>query len=169
VLVERYDGEDMGGDGTVPRVSSTPLETDGLQPAYQPMYSSDKHGSLQLAEAVQTQLRGILTARPHTGFRAVRGVRVEAEELLAAGESLVVRALPDAAGLTLRASVTEVATGRVAAVTVLRRDSDEVHSGELPPLPRGDYRLQVDGVDGSEGLADPVRSLVCVVADVEPD
>ena len=88
VLVEQYDGDDMGGDGTVPRVSSTPIETDDLQPAYQPMYSSEKHGSLQLAEAVQTQLRGILTARPLSGFRAVQGVRVEADDLLATGESL---------------------------------------------------------------------------------
>ena len=98
------------------------------------MYSSEKHGSLQLAEAVQTQLLGILTARPLTGFRAVRGVRVEADELLATGESLLVRALPDAAGLTLRATVTDVATGRPAATLVLRRDADEVHTGELPPL-----------------------------------
>ena len=38
----RYDGEDMGGDGTVPRVSATPIETDDCQPAYQPMYSSER-------------------------------------------------------------------------------------------------------------------------------
>ena len=41
-----------------------PIETDDWQPAYQPMYSSERHGSLQNAEAVQTQLLGILTARP---------------------------------------------------------------------------------------------------------
>ena len=70
-----------------------------------------------------------------TAFRAVQGVRVEADELLATGESLPVRALPDAAGLTLRATVTDVATGRVAGSIVLRRDGDDVHTGELPPLP----------------------------------
>lgn len=169
VLVERYDGDDMGGDGTVPRVSSTPIETDALQPAYQPMYSSEKHGALQLAEAVQTQLRGILTARPLTGFRAVQGVRVDADDLLVTGESLLVRALPDGAGLTLQATVTDVATGRLAASLVLQRDADEVHVAEFPPLPAGDYRLAVEGVDGSEGLADPVHSVVCVVDDAEPD
>jgi pimeloyl-ACP methyl ester carboxylesterase len=169
VLVERYDDEDLGGDGTVPRVSATPIETDDLQPAYQPMYSSEKHGSLQLAEAVQTQLRGILTARPLTGFRAVHGVRVEADDVLATGESLTVRALPDAAGLTLRATLTDVADGRVAGSLVLRRDGDEVHTGELAPVPPGDYRLLVEGVDESAGLADPVHSLVCVVDDAAPD
>jgi pimeloyl-ACP methyl ester carboxylesterase len=169
VLVEQYDGDDMGGDGTVPRVSSTPIETDALQPAYQPMYSSEKHGSLQLAEAVQTQLRGILTARPLSGFRAVQGVRVEADDILATGESLLVRALPDAGGLTLRATVTEVASGRPVATVDLQRDSDDVHTGEVPPLPAGDYRLRVEGVGVSAGLADPVHSLVCVVEDAPPD
>jgi hypothetical protein len=169
VLVERYDGDDLGGDGTVPRVSATPIETDHLQPAYQPMYSSEKHGSLQLAEAVQTQLRGILTARPLTGFRAVHGVRVEADDVLATGEPLAVRALPDAAGLTLQATLTDVGSGRVAGSLVLRRDSDDVHTGELPPVPAGDYRLVVQGVGDSAGLADPVHSLVCVVDDAPPD
>ncbi len=167
-LADSYDGEDMGGDGTVPRVSATPIETDDDQPAYQPMYSSEKHGNLQTSEPVQTQLRGILTARPLGAFRAVQGVRVEADELLAVGEPLVVRALPDAAVLTLRATVTDVASGRLAGELVLTRDADEVHTGELPPLPAGDYRLRVDGIDASAGLADPVHSLVCVVDDVEP-
>ena len=39
------------------------------------------------------------------------------------------------------------------------RDADEVHTGELPPLPAGDYRLRVEGVDVSAPLADPVHSL----------
>ena len=168
VLVERYGDDDMGGDGTVPRVSSTPIETDDLQPAYQPMYSSEQHGSLQLAEAVQTQLRGILTARPLTGFRAVQGVRVEADDILATGESLLVTALPDAGGLTLRATVTDVASGQVVASERLHRDADDVHTGEVAPLPAGDYRLMVDGIDGSEGLADPVHQLLTVVDDTEP-
>ena len=57
------------------------------------------------------------------------------------------RALPDAAGLTLRASVVDVATGAVGRRGRPARDADEVHTGELPPLPAGDYRLRVEGVD----------------------
>jgi hypothetical protein len=151
----------------VPRVSATPPETDDDQPAYQPMYSSEKHGSLQGAEPVQTQLRGILTARPLGAFRAVQGVRVEADELLAVDEPLLVRAMPDTAGLTLRATVMDIATGRTAGAVVLARDGDEVHTGEVPPLPAGDYRLRVEGIDASAPLADPVHSLVCVVDDVD--
>ncbi len=169
-IEESHGGEDMGGDSTVPRVSATPIETDDAQPAYQPMYSSERHGSLQTAEAVQTQLLGILTARLRTGFRAVQGVRLEADELLSTGEALVVRALPDRANLTMQATVTAVATGQVVgAPIVMRRDADEVHHAEIAPLPAGDYRLRVDAVGDSAGLADPVHGLVCVIDDAEPD
>ena len=75
VLDEKgFDGEDRKGDGTVPRVSATPIETDDWG-GYQPMYSSDKHGSLQNDDAVRTQLLGILTARFHVGVPGRRAVR----------------------------------------------------------------------------------------------
>src|SRR5215216_1719058 len=168
VMLQSFDGEDMRGDGTVPRVSATPIETDDDEPAYQPMYSSEVHGSLQIAEAVHTQLLGILTARRPVGFRGGRGIALEAAELLAVDEPLAVQALPDAAGLTLRASAVDLATGRPAASVVLARDADEVHTGELPPLPAGDYRVRVEGIDLSAPLADPVHSLLCVVDDAPP-
>ena len=44
-----------------------------------------------------------------------------------------------------------------------------MHTGEIPPLPAGDYRLRVEGVGVSAALADPVHSLVCVVEDAPPD
>ncbi len=170
VIERRHGDEDMGGDGTVPRVSATPIETDDRSPGYQPMYSSEQHGSLQTAEAVQTQLLGILTARARPGFRAAQGIRLEADEVLAAGEGLVVRALPDAANLTLEASVVDVATGQPARPPVtMRRDGDDVHHAEVPPLPAGDYRLRVEPVGDSAGLVDPVHGLVCVLDDRVPD
>jgi pimeloyl-ACP methyl ester carboxylesterase len=168
-IEERYDGDDHGGDGTVPRVSATPIETDGWQPAYQPMYSGDRHASLQNADPVQLQLRGVLTARPLGAFRAVESVRLEADELLAVGESLVLRALPDRANLILQATIIDVATGRPAIEpVVMLRDADDVHHAEVPPLPAGDYRITVDGLGDSAALADPVHGLVCVLDDDPP-
>ena len=169
VMTSTYDGDDMGGDGTVPRVAATPLETDGRQPAYLPMYSSEKHGSLQLAEAVQTQLLGILTATPLDRFRGGRGVAVEADELLSVGEPLALRAVADAMGVSLRAVAVDVATGRDVATVELSADADDVHTAELAPLPAGDYRVRVEGVGVSAPLVDPVHSLVCVVDDAPPD
>ena len=89
----------------------------------------------------------------------VRGVRVEADDILATGESLLVRALPDAAGLTLRAAVTDVATGRSSAEPV---------AGAATPTrstPASSHRCRPattasasTASSGSEDLADPVHS-----------
>jgi pimeloyl-ACP methyl ester carboxylesterase len=166
VVEQHYDGEDMGGDGTVPRVSSTPIETDDMQPAYQPMYSGDRHASLQNADPVQTQLLGILTARPLQGFKEVRGLRLEADEILAADEPLDVRVLPDRGNLDLAATVVSLATGHdVGEPRPLRRDADDVHHLTVEPLPPGDYRLTVRGAGTSAELIDPVHGLFCVVGD----
>jgi pimeloyl-ACP methyl ester carboxylesterase len=169
VVEEVYNDEDMGGDSTVPRVSATPIETDDLRPAYQPMYSSDRHASLQNAEAVQTQLLGILTARPLGAFRGAQGLRLDCDELFARDEPIVAKVLPDASLLDLAATFTDLATGQpIAAPTPLRRDSDDIFTLEHPPLPPGDYRLRVEGVGTSAGIADPVHGLLSVVGDLEP-
>ncbi len=168
-IEERYGGDDHGGDGTVPRVSATPIETDDWEPKYQPMYSADRHASLQNADPVQLQLRGVLTARPLGAFRGVESVRLEADELLAVGESLVLRALPDRVNLILRATIVDVATGRPAIEpVVMLRDADDVHHAEVPPLPAGDYRVTIEGLGDSAALADPVHGLVCVLDDDPP-
>ena len=148
VVLEQHGGEDMGGDGTVPRVSATPIETDDWQPTYQPMYSGDRHASLQNAEPVQTQLLGVLTCNEREGFRAVQGVRLDADELLAPGEPLVIRAVPDRANLTLLATVTDLATGRLVGdpcVAQGRRRRPSRRAGaaadrRLPPAGRGRRR-----------------------------
>jgi hypothetical protein len=51
----------------------------------------------------------------------------------------------------------------------MRRDADEIHHAEIPPLPAGDYRVRVDAVGDGAGLADPVHGLVCVIDDAAPD
>jgi pimeloyl-ACP methyl ester carboxylesterase len=169
LIEERRGGRDEGGDGTVPRLSATPPETDDWMPRYQPMYSADRHASLQNADPVQTQLFGILT-QPALPERAFGSVNLLAEELLAVDEPLVVRGLHDVGGLTLALAVTDLATGRtVGGPVAMRRDADDVHHAELAPLPPGDYRLEVAAVGDSEGLVDDVHGLVCVVSDAEPD
>ena len=130
------------------------------------MYSSEAHGSLQVAEAVQTQLLGILTARPLDGFRGGAGRRASRPTSCSPSASRSPCApCPTPPGSTLRASLVDLATGRPAGDVVLARDADEVHTGELPPLPPGDYRLRVEGVGVSAPLVDPVHALLCVVDD----
>lgn len=168
LLVEpSYKGEDVGGDGTVPRVSATPIEMDDR---YQPMYSSDTHGSLQNADPVRTQLVGVLSARPLGAFRDVSAVRVDVDGLVAAGDTLTVTATPDKANLDLAVVVTDLSTGRpTGAPSAMRRDENDVHHLELAPLPPGDYRVRVEGSGASSRLVDPVHGLVSVMTEHEPD
>ena len=165
IVEEHYRGDDMGGDGTVPRVSATPIETDSWPVDYQPMYSTDRHGSLQNVDPVQTQLLGILTQSPLGAFRGGAGLRLVLDEGYELGESMVGEVLPDVPNLDLAATVVDLATGKaVRSPTRLRRDADDVHHFELAPLPAGDYRVEVAGVDTSHGLVDAVHGLVCVDA-----
>jgi pimeloyl-ACP methyl ester carboxylesterase len=170
IVVEReYKGEDMGGDGTVPRVSATPIETDEMHPAYQPMYSGDRHASLQETDAVQTQLLGILTQRPTSAFRAFSGLRLELDEIIEAGAPLVGQVLPDRGNIDLVASITDLATHQPVGLPVsLVRDADDIHHLEVPPLPAGDYRVSVQGAGDSGELVDPVHGIVCVVSEQAP-
>lgn len=169
-----FDGENRRGDGTVPRVSATPIEADDAG-GYQPMYSSDKHGSLQNDAAVRTQLIGILTERSTAAFRGEeeydksKGIPVDLPELISVGEPIDLRAGPGRAGLTLGVDVVDLATGQSVYETpiLLARDGDGFHTGVVPPLPSGDYRVLVAGVGDSASLADPVHSLLCVFDDDE--
>ena len=165
LLEAHYDGDDMGGDGTVPRVSATPIETDDWQPAYQPMYSADRHASLQNADPVRTQLLGILTNQPRAGFKAVAGARLEMDEIFGAAEPVTGTVLPDLANLELVAVVDDLRSGARSDPRPLRRDGDDVHHLHLGELAPGDYRVRVEGSGTSAGLIDPVHGLLSVVGE----
>ena len=77
-MLRSYDGKDDKGDGTVPRVSSTPLEVKDEAGA---MYSNERHGSLQNADPVLNQLAGVATAEAlrTDRFKAVAGTALALE------------------------------------------------------------------------------------------
>ena len=137
---EIHGGEDHGGDGTVPRVSATPIETDDWQPAYQPMYASDRHASLQNADAVHVQLHGILTPTPdrvpRRAERATGGRRAPRRRREPRPTGAARAGEPHLPGVGHRPGDRAPATPPV----TMRRDSDDVHHAEVPPLPPGDYR-----------------------------
>ena len=161
----------MGGDGTVPRVSATPIETDDDAAAVPADVlvggARQPAGRRGRADPAARHPHGPPTGRlpRRAGHRASRPTTCSPSV-----SRLAVRALPDAAGLTLRASVVDVATGRSAGEVVLARDADEVHTGELPPLPgRGLPAAGRGRSSVSAPLADPVHSLLCVSMTPPPD
>ena len=164
-LVNSYEGEDQDGDGTVPRVSATPLEVAHEENA---MFASQRHASLQNDDPVLTQLAGILSGMDLdlSTFRGVPTVPVslDVEDVFESGEPITVRARP---GREDEALVVVVEDGARAAndhaVEIqrasLRPAADGWQAAELPPLPQGDYRVTVFG----DGEVEPVTDVVSVV------
>ena len=108
-LLRSYDGQDMGGDGTVPRVSGTPLE---LSDAEREIYAAEMHGSLQNADGALANLKGVLTRRNiNLGrFRAElpTALTLDLDDVVLAGEPLTVRVRPSEGNPPVTAHLTHL-------------------------------------------------------------
>jgi pimeloyl-ACP methyl ester carboxylesterase len=104
-MLQSYSGTDSAGDGTVPRVSATPLE---LSDQGREIYAPDQHGSLQNGTGPLTQLIGLLSARPTSTFRGgTSGFGLEMDEMFAADEPIsAVVTSDDPSPAVTRSSVT---------------------------------------------------------------
>jgi hypothetical protein len=155
-LVRSRGGVDEMGDGTVPRVSATPIEEGEARAAF----ASTRHASLQNADAVLTHVHGVLTKPRDLGHvRAVGApttLSVDLDDLYLPQEHIRVAVRSSAAGEPLEAVVQESVTRARRAVTPLPLTDDEWREVELPPLSPGTYRVTIRG--------DPTR--VEPVADV---
>ena len=95
-ILRAYRRDDLGGDGTVPRVSATPLELEREENA---MFTAERHASLQNDDAVLIQLGGVLSGLDLdlAAFRQVFpmvGLALDVEDAFLAGEPMTVRAAP---------------------------------------------------------------------------
>jgi pimeloyl-ACP methyl ester carboxylesterase len=157
---------DESGDGTVPRVSSTPIELE-KPPS---VFASQKHASLQNVESVQTQLLGVLTEIEElANIKDVReGLSLAMDDLFVVEEPIGLTVTTTTPRLQLAVSVTDLATGREGSPTPLAEREDGLHTVELPPMPPGDYRVTVTGVAETLELVQPVSEIVMVSPD-DPD
>ena len=144
-LVRSRNGVDEMGDGTVPRVSATPIE-EGEQRA---AFASTRHASLQNADAVLTHVHGVLTApRDLSGVRAVGAptrLALDIDDLYLADEPVSLAVRSSAAGEPLEAIVEDTTTGARTASAQLPLTDDEWRRAEFAPLPPGTYRVTVLG------------------------
>lgn len=155
-----YEGEDHGGDGTVPRVSATPIEFDDAGSQAE-LYSADRHGTLQNGDAVHVSVRGVID-RPRAGvrfrYRRATAVAVDLEDWYSAGEPIMIAARPDDPTLGLEATLFDGATGAKVARAVLPPADTAWRRAEFPPQPPGTYRVAVAG----QLSADPVTDVFLV-------
>lgn len=171
LLLPSHKGKDYSGDGTVPRVSATPIE---LSEEGREMFAATQHGSLQNADAVLTQLRELVNSfyfdlggfrkpEPPPGPEPTR-VALEVEDLFWGNEPVRIRARPSREGAALRATV----RGKGGAGPVTRVELTAGAAGwleaELAPLPEGAYRVRVE----SEGRVEPAEDSFAVTRDPAP-
>ena len=149
-LLASYEGEDLSGDGTVPRVSATPLERGQER---REMYAGTCHASLQSAGATLTHVVGMLGgfAVDLDAYRRPRAdlarVALEAGDVHGSDEPIRIRARVDRDGVRLSARVRPAVGGALVARVRLERAADGEHSVRIPPLAPGSYRVSVTGGD----------------------
>jgi hypothetical protein len=167
-MLSDYEGADLDGDGTVPRVSATPIEYDGRKPD-PAVYAPESHGSLQNALSVQTQILGLLTPveRPERFRDARGGLRLVLDDLYSLGEDVNVTVVAGVRRVTLVATVADADTRRmIAGPLPLQMASDGLtHTVQLPPLAEGCYRLTVAAVGEGAASIHSVHGLFLVSGD----
>lgn len=155
-LVNYLDGQDLGGDGTVPRVSATPVD---MKDAKREIYAAEMHGSIQNNDGTLVNLMGTLTRdkiewRKFQRASDLASVTLELDDVLLAGQPLVVGARPSEGNPRLDLTVTPLGGGepikdRLGRDTA-RGDGWQVGEFALPP---GTWRVTVHG-DGVSPVSD---------------
>jgi pimeloyl-ACP methyl ester carboxylesterase len=166
-LLAEYDGIDQDGDGTVPRVSATPIE---LSDDPREMYASERHATLQNKAQVLTQLMGVLSREEIdlSRYRDALGrprprVSLEVEDLYLSDEPITARIRCEEESYMVRAVVHDADGGDIVSY------SEPIPGGdwadiELAPLPPGAYRITV----GEDAPVEPVSDIFVTDEDRRP-
>ena len=152
-------GYEPDGDGTVPRVSATPLEYPHEDGA---VFAAERHGSLQNNDGVLAQLAGILSGQDTSRVRAGSDIGLDIDDAFGPDEPVAFRVRAQDPMAPLTAVLTAAATGQ----EVTRRSlgaAPDWQQAELAPLPPGSYRLTIAG----EGV-EPVTDTFVVFGTEEP-
>jgi hypothetical protein len=143
-LRSTLEGQDHGGDGTVPRVSATPIE---LSENRREMYVAEAHASLQNFDPVLTQVTGILTRSDidwgeYEGLSRLTTLGLDVQDAYAAGPVEIKVKASDPADL--EAVVYDAGTAALVGQGRLRPSADGFAYASVD-LPVGAYRVTVRG------------------------
>jgi hypothetical protein len=150
-----YKGEEMlGGDGTVPRLSATPIE---LSNAKAEIFVACPHAGLQNFDPVQVQIRAALSDVDISEIKAIAAepISLEISDAFYDNEPFKARARCDVAIDPMRGLLTNIETGAETEHQFeIKTDTDEWQQLELPPLDAGTYRIRVEAGEESEPITD---------------
>ena len=159
-LVNSLGGQDLGGDGTVPRASATPVDMEG---AKREVYAAEMHGAIQNNDGTLAHLVGVLTAdqvdwRKFQRADDLASLTLDLDDVVLPGESLRLHARAGEGQPRLRARLHSLSDGTDTDEVLTRDDArgEGWMSGEFT-LPPGTWRITVHG----DGVA-PVTDLVVV-------
>ena len=147
------------GDGTVPRVSATPIEDRGDA---NPVFVAELHGSLQNTRMSLIQLEGLLAPHvPSAIFRDLELPRValQVDDLFAAGEPVQLNVQCEDAELSLDAFLVDAVSGREVARQVIPPRPATTRNTIFDKLAAGTYRVTV----GAQGRSQRVSDVFIVV------
>jgi pimeloyl-ACP methyl ester carboxylesterase len=152
-----HQGRDDKGDGTVPRVSATPIE---LSKEGGEMFAATAHASLQNADPVLTHIHGALASLylDLGVFRAPVSTKIRLglslDDAYWTDEPVSIRVRPERqTSEALQAVVTDSGTGTEVARAPLM-SGEEWRRAEIRPLAAGVYRVTVAGDASVEPVTD---------------
>ena len=154
-LLRSIEGEDMRGDGTVPRLSATPRE---MAKENREVYAAEMHGSLQNADGVLANLRGVLTKADVDIERFLRAAELpsaltlDLEDVVLPGQPLLVRAKASERNPPITAKLQNLASGESFS-EALRRASDPGWQEGSFDVPAGTWRVTIEA-PGASSVSD---------------
>jgi pimeloyl-ACP methyl ester carboxylesterase len=158
-MLRTFQNKDDGGDGTVPRVSATPIE---LEKQEREIFAAEMHGSLQNADGALANLRGLLE-KPQVDLSKFRAelpvaMTLDLTDVVLPGEPLRVRARAAEGNPRIQVVLTQVGDVNAPPIveTLPKAADGEWRDGEFDLAP-GTWRVRIE----SEGLT-PVTDLAVV-------
>jgi len=153
--LETYKGETLlYGDGTVPRLSATPIE---MSKAKVETFVACPHASLQNFDPVRVQMRAALQDIDISELKAVaaEAISLELRDAFMAGEAFVTRALCPGSTDPLKATLVNLDTAtKTEQEFVATNDAQGWQRLQLPALVPGTYRIRVEAANTAEPIED---------------
>lgn len=158
--LQTYKGEAMlYGDGTVARLSATPIE---MSNTGSETFVPCPHASLQNFDSVRVQLRALLQDRDISEFKAVdaQSISLELCDAFIAGEASVIRARYLGSADPLRARLINLdSTAGIEREFVQTKDPEGWQQLNTEALGPGTYKICVEG----DEMAEPIEDFFSVV------
>jgi pimeloyl-ACP methyl ester carboxylesterase len=149
-MLESYQGKDLAGDGTVPRVSATPIE---LSKERRERYAAERHASLQNSSSVLFQIGGILTGEQIdlsqmrlSTFQKI-AIALAVDDAYSTSRPVIVRARPQSKGVRLTAVLVDIATGNQKARKSMTEGDNGWQTANFGLLENGAYRVTIGSAD----------------------